>query len=303
MVLTQAHEFLPYAGQLNLATNKKQFLASEFQLIKRAELRNKAVGNLRIAIFIQMFVEELAATIKQYQSCLCTANTAELSALEGSVSQMIFYYHTLNIYNDFQHNCADKSLPKKILEKLDEMFLYTNNMKLLVQICECFTEKSRVAETYNWVEMDLSLPATYYFARLEQLYKKYERYFTGELEQVPALKKATSELEMIRGKSSKEDAKSWKKNSSAKDDKQLQQPLSALTLDELLEFKSMTKIAQYLEKGFMSNEDKTALLISLKSLVLKQQYKQNPTLRTDFLMQLYNFFRSGVLNENELALC
>lgn len=193
-------------------------------------------------MFIQVFVSEFDSVIKSYRSALCSGNTSEIVKLDVTITRLIIYFHTLEIYNDFQQNCTDKTIVR-ILEKLDETFLYTNNMKLLVLISSCFLPDIKVNPTnFNWVNLDLSLPETYYFARLEQLYKKYEKYFMcAEGLELPGLKKGLSELEMIKEKSSMEENKVQKKVS--KNDKN---PLEKITLEELLDFKSMTKIAQHL---------------------------------------------------------
>jgi hypothetical protein len=94
------------------------------------------VDNLRISVFIQVYTEQLGAVVKAYQTALCSG--AELTGLEASLSQLIQYNHTLHIFGDYDHNSQDKATVRKVLEKLDETFLYTNNMKLLVQIAACF---------------------------------------------------------------------------------------------------------------------------------------------------------------------
>jgi hypothetical protein len=44
----------------------------------------------------------------------------------------------------------------------------------------------------------------------------------------------------------------------------------------------------------MSTEDKISLLISLKCLSLKNQFKVNPSINTNFLMLHYSFVRCGI---------
>jgi len=189
---------------------------------------------------------------------------------------------------------CDKTIIKRLLDKFDEAFLYTNNMRLLLQIARCFrsNEGKVKASHYNFVGLDLSLPDNYYCAKLEALYKKYERYFSCK--EVPT-------LSVKRSSSSKDEMKPLgMKKSSSRDEKHYE--LQGLTLQELLEQRSINKISQHLEREYMSQEDKIALLLSLKSMSLKQQFAQQPSLQTSFLMLHYSFVRSDVLEESELAL-
>jgi hypothetical protein len=100
---------------------------------------------------------------------------------------------------------------KKILEKFDEAFLYTNNMKLLLQIAQCFRSNTKIkANHFNFVSLDLSLPDSYYFAKLEALYKKYEQYFSGKETYIAPMKKNSSSKDEraflnMKKKSSRED--------------------------------------------------------------------------------------------------
>lgn len=91
-----------------------------------------------------------------------------------------------------------------------------------------------------------------------------------------------------------------KRNSSSRNERKFQ--LQALTLQELLDQRSIRKVSQHLEREYMTPEDKIALLLSLKSMALRRQFKQQPSLRNDFLALHYSFVRSDVLEESELAL-
>jgi len=67
-------------------------------------------------------------------------------------------------------------------------------MRLLLEIARCFRSNSgklRVSH-YNFVGLDLSLPDSYYCAKLEALYKKYERFFTCKEQPVLPFKRISS---------------------------------------------------------------------------------------------------------------
>lgn len=144
--------------------------------------------SLRIVLFVNILLEELTALVKNYNAMLGMATPEQLAATENSLYLLTTYYQHLETLEDFKLPLAcDKTIVRKLLEKFDEAFLYTNNMRLLLQIAKCFRSNGRKirATQYNFVGLDLSLPDNYYYARLEALYKKYERFFS--LKETPAL--------------------------------------------------------------------------------------------------------------------
>ena len=178
-----------------------------------AESRNKTVCNLRIVVFVNVLLEELTALVKNYNSMLGIATQEQLAATEDSLYLLTQYYQHLETLDDFKLSLAiDKTIIRKLLDKFDEAFLYTNNMRLLLQIARCFRSnggKVKISH-YNFVGLDLSLPDNYYCAKLEALYKKYEKYFSCK--EMPALsfKRSSSNHENLKAlgmkkSSSKED--------------------------------------------------------------------------------------------------
>ena len=71
---------------------------------------------------------------------LGVAPSEAIEKMEGQLYSLTQIMHTLQNYEDFKLPViSDNGIQEKILDKLDELFLYTNNIELLLPVAGCFS--------------------------------------------------------------------------------------------------------------------------------------------------------------------